>query len=86
MKRTVKRTVKRTTKRRNLQRFVLAGKKILTLLKWAALVSPKTKNHCKLQRFALCFTVCFTVFRNVSQCVTMFRTVSWALEKGLHLG
>ena len=21
----------------------------------------KTQNHCKLQRFALCFTVCFTV-------------------------
>ena len=39
----------------------------------AALVSPKHKNHCKLQRCVVCCTVCCTVF---SQCFALFRTVA----------
>ena len=62
----VQRAVQRTTQRCNLRRFVLAGKK--NLGEWTALVSPKHKNHCKLQRCVVCCTVCCTVFRNVSHC------------------
>ena len=73
----VQRAVQRTTQRCNLRRFVLAGKKkSWYFLEWAALVSPKHKNHCKLQRCVVCCTVCCTVFRNVSHCFALLRTVA----------
>ena len=58
----VKRTVKHSTKRGNLRRFV------------QPLLLLKTQNHCKLQRFALCFTVRFTALHSavrVSLCVSL---------------
>ena len=58
VKRTVKCTVKHSTKR---------GKKARTFLNAAALALLKTQNHCKLQRFALSFTVFHCAFHCVTQ-------------------